>query len=153
MHSPQPDQWPSILLGRWGWIRCLLSLLHTVYHLHVVSCAISTLRMCNTTPVIGAFSFPFSIFISIFHFQFPFPFSVSNFHSTSISCFSMCQHQAWKSNHELSFVQAACECGFPRLYAAASLKRRVRGRRCGDEWRFSAALCRGLIEAPVSRGD
>ena len=37
--------------------------------------------------------------------------------------------------------------GFPRLYAAASLKRFRRRVVCGGGGRFSAALCRGLIEA------
>ena len=38
-------------------------------------------------------------------------------------------------------------CGFPRLYAAASLKRlNVRVLSAVSAW-FSAALCRGLIEA------
>ena len=37
--------------------------------------------------------------------------------------------------------------GFPRLYAAASLKQAGGGHRGIDAWRFSAALCRGLIEA------
>ena len=42
--------------------------------------------------------------------------------------------------------------GFPRLYAAASLKRRAIF--LFREWRprFSAALCRGLIEASFARG-
>ena len=37
--------------------------------------------------------------------------------------------------------------GFPRLYAAASLKQRIRGEGRHDMKKFSAALCRGLIEA------
>ena len=37
--------------------------------------------------------------------------------------------------------------GFPRLYAAASLKRRARSSKCSQRGSFSAALCRGLIEA------
>ena len=37
--------------------------------------------------------------------------------------------------------------GFPRLYAAASLKRQSRRRGRHRDRRFSAALCRGLIEA------
>ena len=37
--------------------------------------------------------------------------------------------------------------GFPRLYAAASLKRAHRGALFSVPCRFSAALCRGLIEA------
>ena len=37
--------------------------------------------------------------------------------------------------------------GFPRLYAAASLKRHERGDEIHLAPRFSAALCRGLIEA------
>ena len=37
--------------------------------------------------------------------------------------------------------------GFPRLYAAASLKQAQCQRRAGQRVRFSAALCRGLIEA------
>ena len=37
--------------------------------------------------------------------------------------------------------------GFPRLYAAASLKRHGRAGRDRGNKRFSAALCRGLIEA------
>ena len=39
---------------------------------------------------------------------------------------------------------------FPRLYAAASLKRLTRGGRGPDRASFSAALCRGLIEASAS---
>ena len=44
--------------------------------------------------------------------------------------------------------------GFPRLYAAASLKRRpARSAQPLPRRRFSAALCRGLIEAmPASGG-
>ena len=44
----------------------------------------------------------------------------------------------------------ACLHGFPRLYAAASLKR-VGGGSLAREpgHRFSAALCRGLIEARI----
>ena len=37
--------------------------------------------------------------------------------------------------------------GFPRLYAAASLKLFPSGEKYAGEFRFSAALCRGLIEA------
>ena len=37
--------------------------------------------------------------------------------------------------------------GFPRLYAAASLKREIHERAMVAAWWFSAALCRGLIEA------
>ena len=37
--------------------------------------------------------------------------------------------------------------GFPRLYAAASLKRMARTAYAKLEEGFSAALCRGLIEA------
>ena len=37
--------------------------------------------------------------------------------------------------------------GFPRLYAAASLKPRRQRERNGTDRGFSAALCRGLIEA------
>ena len=40
--------------------------------------------------------------------------------------------------------------GFPRLYAAASLKLPSRLSRGGPRRPFSAALCRGLIEAPSS---
>ena len=38
---------------------------------------------------------------------------------------------------------------FPRLYAAASLKHADHARHLGDGSAFSAALCRGLIEARV----
>ena len=38
--------------------------------------------------------------------------------------------------------------GFPRLYAAASLKQWIREQLEHDRISFSAALCRGLIEAP-----
>ena len=38
-------------------------------------------------------------------------------------------------------------CGFPRLYAAASLKLLSLASMGGTIMRFSAALCRGLIEA------
>ena len=41
--------------------------------------------------------------------------------------------------------------GFPRLYAAASLKRLARDPRHPRMERFSAALCRGLIEAMPPR--
>ena len=37
--------------------------------------------------------------------------------------------------------------GFPRLYAAASLKPAIHQRRVTVLRKFSAALCRGLIEA------
>ena len=37
--------------------------------------------------------------------------------------------------------------GFPRLYAAASLKPATCRDAGGSDHRFSAALCRGLIEA------
>ena len=37
--------------------------------------------------------------------------------------------------------------GFPRLYAAASLKPRRPRAHCWGDGAFSAALCRGLIEA------
>ena len=37
--------------------------------------------------------------------------------------------------------------GFPRLYAAASLKRPIRPHQDDPTNTFSAALCRGLIEA------
>ena len=37
--------------------------------------------------------------------------------------------------------------GFPRLYAAASLKRVIEEPRIRQRRQFSAALCRGLIEA------
>ena len=40
-----------------------------------------------------------------------------------------------------------CGCCFPRLYAAASLKRRVIDLGMLPADQFSAALCRGLIEA------
>ena len=43
-------------------------------------------------------------------------------------------------------------CGFPRLYAAASLKPAVRPRVLGLVAVFSAALCRGLIEASTWSG-
>ena len=36
---------------------------------------------------------------------------------------------------------------FPRLYAAASLKRPLLVLQYNSRWTFSAALCRGLIEA------
>ena len=39
---------------------------------------------------------------------------------------------------------------FPRLYAAASLKRVLAERRQPQDAGFSAALCRGLIEAPAA---
>ena len=42
---------------------------------------------------------------------------------------------------------AAWRAGFPRLYAAASLKQREAGARPHVALGFSAALCRGLIEA------
>ena len=42
---------------------------------------------------------------------------------------------------------AAKLLGFPRLYAAASLKRDIPPSQGGEQRRFSAALCRGLIEA------
>ena len=41
--------------------------------------------------------------------------------------------------------------GFPRLYAAASLKLERAGRPSARRGVFSAALCRGLIEAPRRR--
>ena len=41
--------------------------------------------------------------------------------------------------------------GFPRLYAAASLKRSTRRTRYAEAPQLSAALCRGLIEAPRLR--
>ena len=41
--------------------------------------------------------------------------------------------------------------GFPRLYAAASLKRALHRQSYLHFLRFSAALCRGLIEAPRLR--
>ena len=41
--------------------------------------------------------------------------------------------------------------GIPRLYAAASLKREFAARGEPDEMPYSAALCRGLIEAPSFR--
>ena len=41
--------------------------------------------------------------------------------------------------------------GFPRFYAAASLKRRRRAHRHSRPMRFSAVLCRGLIEACRTR--
>ena len=41
---------------------------------------------------------------------------------------------------------------FPRLYAAASLKRDLPLDKRRWEEEFSAALCRGLIEAPTPRG-
>ena len=40
--------------------------------------------------------------------------------------------------------------GFPRLYAAASLKRNPQCEFHEFTRTFSAALCRGLIEAPLS---
>ena len=39
--------------------------------------------------------------------------------------------------------------GFPRLYAAASLKQGGQPWGVCVQWAFSAALCRGLIEADV----
>ena len=42
---------------------------------------------------------------------------------------------------------AGASVRFPRLYAAASLKLAGRGRREDPHREFSAALCRGLIEA------
>ena len=39
---------------------------------------------------------------------------------------------------------------FPRLYAAASLKLEALLERGGQVQAFSAALCRGLIEAPAA---
>ena len=42
---------------------------------------------------------------------------------------------------------SALMSGFPRLYAAASLKPRLRRGLRGEFSAFSAALCRGLIEA------
>ena len=45
-------------------------------------------------------------------------------------------------------VRGAVEPGFPRLYAAASLKHGLVPELAGRELVFSAALCRGLIEAP-----
>ena len=45
-------------------------------------------------------------------------------------------------------MRAAPFRGIPRLYAAASLKRPLRLSRCLWSARYSAALCRGLIEAP-----
>ena len=45
------------------------------------------------------------------------------------------------------FERAAGLAGFPRLYAAASLKRMSKTRAGLVDHRFSAALCRGLIEA------
>ena len=41
---------------------------------------------------------------------------------------------------------------FPRLYAAASLKQRVRRGGGRERGQFSAALCRGLIEADQFTG-
>ena len=43
------------------------------------------------------------------------------------------------------------EPGIPRLYAAASLKRIRHLPRYFNDLRYSAALCRGLIEAPPMR--
>ena len=45
-----------------------------------------------------------------------------------------------------------CFTRFPRLYAAASLKRRREGGLAPLK-SISAALCRGLIEAPNARSD
>ena len=47
---------------------------------------------------------------------------------------------------DLRLATALQEC-FPRLYAAASLKPDRRARRRARRAAFSAALCRGLIEA------
>ena len=44
-------------------------------------------------------------------------------------------------------VKASLTTSFPRLYAAASLKRGLRMINRKGELLFSAALCRGLIEA------
>ena len=41
----------------------------------------------------------------------------------------------------------AAQAGFPRLYAAASLKLGLAITLTEERGRFSAALCRGLIEA------
>ena len=46
-----------------------------------------------------------------------------------------------------SRAASCCSVGFPRLYAAASLKLRAGARAGLYPARFSAALCRGLIEA------
>ena len=45
------------------------------------------------------------------------------------------------------FGMVASGTGFPRLYAAASLKPPTQEGLGHPRWRFSAALCRGLIEA------
>ena len=44
-------------------------------------------------------------------------------------------------------LKFGCRAGFPRLYVAASLKRRPLRTATHDSEPFSAALCRGLIEA------
>ena len=46
-----------------------------------------------------------------------------------------------------SWARASPRDSFPRLYAAASLKRGNDGTQRRNAGRFSAALCRGLIEA------
>ena len=45
------------------------------------------------------------------------------------------------------------QAGFPRLYAAASLKLLLLIQGVAGIELFSAALCRGLIEAPATRQD
>ena len=50
----------------------------------------------------------------------------------------------------ISFSSA---CRFPRLYAAASLKQHAAGLGHHELDLFSAALCRGLIEAVIGEGD
>ena len=49
----------------------------------------------------------------------------------------------------LRLVDVSLRDGFPRLYAAASLKHRLLARADEQLDVFSAALCRGLIEAPI----
>ena len=68
MHSPQPDQRPSSLLGWWGWIRCLLPSLHTVPSPRGTQC----LAQYPTLP--HASDWRISISVSNFHFHFCFQF-------------------------------------------------------------------------------
>ena len=49
-------------------------------------------------------------------------------------------------------AELEAERGFPRLYAAASLKREDRNDVANTATEFSAALCRGLIEARMACG-
>ena len=55
--------------------------------------------------------------------------------------------------HEEGYAAGVGHRGFPRLYAAASLKHAHAPEVGGVIQKFSAALCRGLIEARAVNGD